>query len=106
MGALTIRFAGVDSPQGHFEGVLRGVSVRRKVLQCVVVGRTRRRRDGNGELSYGCKSFGCERQRPFLARRGDQVGVGAERLRALESDLRTMAPADAFRPDAAAWFNG
>ncbi|MFI5629484.1 MarR family winged helix-turn-helix transcriptional regulator [Streptomyces sp. NPDC051664] len=32
--------------------------------------------------------------------------LGAERLRALESDLRTMAPADGFRLDAAAWFNG
>lgn len=32
--------------------------------------------------------------------------LGVERLRALESDLRTMAPADGFRLDAAAWFNG
>ncbi|MGW1707030.1 MarR family winged helix-turn-helix transcriptional regulator [Streptomyces sp. NPDC002206] len=32
--------------------------------------------------------------------------LGAERLRALESDLRAMAPADGFRLDAAAWFNG
>ncbi|MET8515035.1 MarR family transcriptional regulator [Streptomyces sp. NPDC005077] len=32
--------------------------------------------------------------------------LGAERLRALECDLRTMAPADGFRLDAAAWFNG
>ncbi|MEV7234693.1 MarR family transcriptional regulator [Streptomyces sp. NPDC051020] len=32
--------------------------------------------------------------------------LGADRLRALESDLRAMAPAGAFRLDAAAWFNG
>ncbi|MFD7755048.1 MarR family winged helix-turn-helix transcriptional regulator [Streptomyces sp. NPDC059757] len=32
--------------------------------------------------------------------------LGAERLRGLESDLRAMAPADGFRLDAAAWFNG
>ncbi|MFD8689200.1 MarR family winged helix-turn-helix transcriptional regulator [Streptomyces sp. NPDC059651] len=32
--------------------------------------------------------------------------LGAERVRALESDLRAMAPADAFRLDMAAWFNG
>lgn len=32
--------------------------------------------------------------------------LGAERLRALESDLRAMAPAGGFRLDAAAWFNG
>ncbi|MGW3657988.1 MarR family winged helix-turn-helix transcriptional regulator [Streptomyces sp. NPDC005151] len=32
--------------------------------------------------------------------------LGAERLRALESDLRAMAPVGAFRLDAAAWFNG
>ncbi|WP_326630873.1 MULTISPECIES: MarR family winged helix-turn-helix transcriptional regulator [unclassified Streptomyces] len=32
--------------------------------------------------------------------------LGVERLRALESDLRRMAPADGFRLDAAAWFNG
>ncbi|MFD5057030.1 MarR family winged helix-turn-helix transcriptional regulator [Streptomyces sp. NPDC058394] len=32
--------------------------------------------------------------------------LGVERLRALESDLRTMAPADGFRLDAVAWFNG
>ncbi|MGW5272082.1 MarR family winged helix-turn-helix transcriptional regulator [Streptomyces sp. NPDC004044] len=39
--------------------------------------------------------------------RAEWAGVlGAERLRALESDLRTMAPADGFRLDAAAWFNG
>lgn len=32
--------------------------------------------------------------------------LGAERVRALEADLRTMAAADAFRLDMAAWFNG
>ncbi|MEU8629308.1 MarR family transcriptional regulator [Streptomyces sp. NPDC048669] len=32
--------------------------------------------------------------------------LGAERVAALESDLRTMAPADAFRLDATSWFNG
>lgn len=32
--------------------------------------------------------------------------LGAERVRALESDLRAMVPADAFRLDMAAWFNG
>ncbi|MFI6898885.1 MarR family winged helix-turn-helix transcriptional regulator [Streptomyces sp. NPDC050256] len=32
--------------------------------------------------------------------------LGAERVRAMEADLRTMAAADAFRLDMAAWFNG
>lgn len=32
--------------------------------------------------------------------------LGAERVAALESDLRTMVPADAFRLDMASWFNG
>lgn len=32
--------------------------------------------------------------------------LGAERVRALEADLRTMAPANAFRLDAAGWFAG
>lgn len=32
--------------------------------------------------------------------------LGAERVRALEADLRTMAATDAFRLDMAAWFNG
>ncbi|MFF7336829.1 MarR family winged helix-turn-helix transcriptional regulator [Streptomyces sp. NPDC008163] len=32
--------------------------------------------------------------------------LGAERVRALEGDLRTMAPGGAFRLDVAAWFNG
>ena len=32
--------------------------------------------------------------------------LGAERVRALEDDLRTMAPDGAFRLDVAAWFNG
>ncbi|MFJ6460801.1 hypothetical protein ACIQM0_07040 [Streptomyces sp. NPDC091387] len=32
--------------------------------------------------------------------------LGAERVAALESDLRTMAPADTFRLDVASWFNG
>lgn len=32
--------------------------------------------------------------------------LGAERVHALEADLRTMAAADAFRLDMAAWFNG
>ncbi|HEY9331676.1 MAG TPA: MarR family transcriptional regulator [Streptomyces sp.] len=32
--------------------------------------------------------------------------LGAERVRAMEADLRTMATADAFRLDMAAWFNG
>ncbi|MFG2596664.1 MarR family winged helix-turn-helix transcriptional regulator [Streptomyces sp. NPDC048462] len=32
--------------------------------------------------------------------------LGAERVAALESDLRTMAAADAFRLDASSWFNG
>ncbi|MEU9203064.1 MarR family transcriptional regulator [Streptomyces sp. NPDC048332] len=32
--------------------------------------------------------------------------LGVERVRAMEADLRTMAAADAFRLDMAAWFNG
>lgn len=32
--------------------------------------------------------------------------LGAERVRALEDDLRTMAPDGAFRLDVASWFNG
>ncbi|WP_406389561.1 MarR family winged helix-turn-helix transcriptional regulator [Streptomyces sp. NBC_00887] len=32
--------------------------------------------------------------------------LGAERVRALEADLRTMAPANAFRLDAERWFAG
>lgn len=32
--------------------------------------------------------------------------LGAERVAALESDLRAMVPADAFRLDATSWFNG
>ncbi|MFE2019652.1 MarR family winged helix-turn-helix transcriptional regulator [Streptomyces sp. NPDC059499] len=32
--------------------------------------------------------------------------LGAERVRALEADLRTMAPAHAFRLDAERWFAG
>ncbi|MFD9500777.1 MarR family winged helix-turn-helix transcriptional regulator [Streptomyces sp. NPDC060035] len=32
--------------------------------------------------------------------------LGAERVRALEADLRTMAPANAFRLDAEGWFTG
>ncbi|MEW2067949.1 MarR family winged helix-turn-helix transcriptional regulator [Streptomyces sp. NPDC007346] len=32
--------------------------------------------------------------------------LGDERLTALEADLRTMAPANAFRLDAAGWFTG
>lgn len=32
--------------------------------------------------------------------------LGAERVRALESDLRAMVPADAFGLDVANWFNG
>ncbi|GAA2987337.1 MarR family winged helix-turn-helix transcriptional regulator [Streptomyces drozdowiczii] len=32
--------------------------------------------------------------------------LGAERVRAVEDDLRTMAPDGAFRLDVAAWFNG
>ncbi|THA60271.1 MarR family transcriptional regulator [Streptomyces sp. A0958] len=32
--------------------------------------------------------------------------LGAERVRALEDDLRTMAPGGAFRLDVASWFNG
>ncbi|MFB8089485.1 MarR family winged helix-turn-helix transcriptional regulator [Streptomyces sp. NPDC055992] len=32
--------------------------------------------------------------------------LGAERVRALEADLRAMAPDGAFRLDVAAWFNG
>ena len=32
--------------------------------------------------------------------------LGADRVRAMEADLRTMAAPDAFRLDMAAWFNG
>ncbi|WP_326595272.1 MarR family winged helix-turn-helix transcriptional regulator [Streptomyces brevispora] len=32
--------------------------------------------------------------------------LGAERVAALESDLRTVAAADSFRLDASSWFNG
>lgn len=32
--------------------------------------------------------------------------LGAERVAALESDLRTMVPAEAFRLDVASWLNG
>ncbi|MFD7718475.1 MarR family winged helix-turn-helix transcriptional regulator [Streptomyces sp. NPDC059814] len=34
------------------------------------------------------------------------TALGAERVAALEADLRTMASADAFRLDATSWFNG
>ncbi|WP_330238510.1 MarR family winged helix-turn-helix transcriptional regulator [Streptomyces sp. NBC_00525] len=34
------------------------------------------------------------------------LALGADRVRALEDDLRTMAPDGAFRLDVASWFNG
>ncbi|MFD0808331.1 MarR family winged helix-turn-helix transcriptional regulator [Amycolatopsis umgeniensis] len=41
----------------------------------------------------------------FEELRKDWVGaLGTERVRALEADLRTMAPADGFRLDVAGWF--
>jgi DNA-binding MarR family transcriptional regulator len=39
-------------------------------------------------------------------RAGWAEALGAQRLRELEADLRRVAPADAFRLDAAGWFGG
>ncbi|WP_392669993.1 hypothetical protein [Streptomyces sp. LN785] len=78
-GAPVIRFAGerVDDPQDG----------RRKLVRVTPIGA-----DVLVRSAEGFDRLRAERVR----------ALGADRLRALESDLRVMAPADAFRLDAAA----